>query len=95
MKKVIDNNLVCNLVVHLCAKCRKIPHNELLKKFEVPDNLCDTCKERFVCFLNKGAPPMESIQQPCIVDGKTENVHRNWLNKIGRRRVTFSNLFNE
>jgi hypothetical protein len=76
---------VCNLFVHLCAECRKIPHNELLKRFKVPDDICNSCKDKFICFTTEGGSALPSIQQSAIVDGKRTTIHVNWMKKLRNR----------
>lgn len=47
-----ESEVTCNLTVGLCPKCAA-NWQDLEKKFNIPDNLCDTCVERFKCFTEK------------------------------------------
>lgn len=79
MRKIITKTMACQLFVHLCAECRSIPHAKLLTKFQLPDNICDSCKDRFVCFSNKHSSPLPSMSDKAIVDGKRMLVSKNWI----------------
>jgi hypothetical protein len=62
IRRVIGKNQVCKIFLHLCAECRKIAHEELLRRVEFPENICDTCNDRFLCFTNKGFPPKPNVR---------------------------------
>jgi len=73
IRRVIGKGQTCNLFLHLCAECRKIPHEEILKRLNIPENMCDTCKDRFLCFTNKGKPPVpSSLERGILQDEKTQ-----------------------
>jgi len=75
-RKVMANGNNCNLFLHLCVECRKIPHHEILKRMTVPTEICDNCKDRFVCFTEKGGKPFNSEHKMGILDGKKQAIHK-------------------
>lgn len=76
MKKSLDDGQSCNIFIHLCAECRKIPHNEVLSRLNVPTDLCDSCKDRFSCFTSKGEKPSPSSEHSGTLEGKPTKLHK-------------------
>lgn len=77
----------CNLFLHLCAECRQIQHQEVLQRLNVP-NVCDTCKDRFMCFTEKYERTPRSKANSGILDDE-----RTWIHKrinIERLRGKFN-----
>lgn len=80
MRRQIDEQgHTCNLFLHLCAECRGIPHEEVLKRMNVPD-MCETCKDRFLCFTNKGQAPAPSRLEKGVLEEEKTQLHK-------RRRI--------
>jgi|GEM_PF-4758572 len=76
IRKVMDQGQSCNLFVHLCSECRQIEHKEVLNRMSMPD-VCDTCKDRFVCFTEKTSNYQPSSEQTQgTLGGK-----KTWLHK--------------
>jgi len=70
VRKTVNAWQSCSLFLHLCAECRKIPHHEILKRLKLPDGICETCEERFVCFTTKSNLPIpQSIPTSGILQG--------------------------
>lgn len=78
MRKALPNGQSCNLFVHLCPECRKISHEEVLKRIndKVPKEICDTCNSRFLCFTEKGEKPLPSKVQSGTLEGKKDWFHK-------------------
>lgn len=79
----------CNLFLHLCAECRTISHIDLLRRLQLPENICDTCKDRFVCFTVKSAEPINSQTSSAVVNNQRTKIEK----RYGTRKSLFGNLF--
>ena len=62
-RKRFDDIHSCNLFLHLCFKCRQLPHAEVLKRLSAP-NMCDTCSDRFLCYTGKNDKTAGSYVAP-------------------------------
>jgi len=71
----------CNIFVHMCSNCRKIPHSKVLEKLNIP-NMCDSCNDRFLCFTSLHMQPYPSEEKY----GDDNKFHRNIASKGYRRR---------
>ncbi len=76
-RKSFDDTNTCNLVLLLCAKCRKIPHDKILEKVEDGiQSMCDTCPDRFVCYTSQYGEPTPSMKDNRTGFYKNPNVRR-------------------
>lgn len=76
IRKRGENGFTCKLFLHLCATCRKLPHEEVLYRLNLPEGLCDNCKDRFTCFTNKTFPPPPSQKVFGILQGEKTSFHK-------------------
>jgi hypothetical protein len=87
LRKKLDGDHTCNLFLHLCQKCRKIPHEELLKTIQLPGNICDTCKDKFTCYTNAqdNLPDGEMDYKSGLIKSVTKRIVRAWRMKNNAR----------
>jgi len=82
LRKVITQQQSCLIFLHLCAECRKISHEEILKRLKLPDTLCDSCKNRFECFTNKEQGSYrQSYQRDGTLQGKKQPFYKTYWKK--------------
>lgn len=77
IRKVINSWQSCAIFLHLCPECRKINHQELLKRLKLPEDICDSCGERFKCYTSKGDGAIpQSASRTAIIGGKKTTIHK-------------------
>jgi len=82
----------CNLFLHLCSECRTISHEELLVRLPVPETICNTCKDRFVCFTEKDSFPISSYETSAVVNNKRTKIYKRYAPGSIRRGLFFDSL---
>lgn len=50
-----DEQDVCSVIVAICQGCNSLSNNMLIKKINIPEDICLACQERFKCYtFSKG-----------------------------------------
>jgi hypothetical protein len=46
-------DFACNVFVCLCLECKQKPHEVIMAQIKLPDEICDACVQKFLCFTEQ------------------------------------------